>query len=153
MRANKRTDERVAQYFSLYSWLFWTIVCWRTSSPLKMQWCDRRWLSPQGREKLPTQSQHQCLIPMARRQGISLSPFRKRWRKWRQRLNLTSGLAITKTITWPAIWDMFCLYHDSMSDVPVISFAQALKAPFLVISRYIRYFSAASGILAPLPVF
>ena len=26
MRANERTDERVAQYFSLYSWLFWTIV-------------------------------------------------------------------------------------------------------------------------------
>ena len=26
MRANERTDERVAQYFSLYSWLFSTIV-------------------------------------------------------------------------------------------------------------------------------
>ena len=25
-RANERTDERVAQYLSLYSWLFWTIV-------------------------------------------------------------------------------------------------------------------------------
>ena len=26
MRANKWTEERVSQYFSLYSWLFWTIV-------------------------------------------------------------------------------------------------------------------------------
>ena len=26
MQANKQTDERVAQYFSLYSWLFWTKV-------------------------------------------------------------------------------------------------------------------------------
>ena len=25
VRANDRTDERVAQYFSLYFWLFWTI--------------------------------------------------------------------------------------------------------------------------------
>ena len=26
VRANERTDERVAQYFSLYSWLFWPTV-------------------------------------------------------------------------------------------------------------------------------
>ena len=26
MRANERTDERVAQYCSLYSWLFWSTV-------------------------------------------------------------------------------------------------------------------------------
>ena len=27
-QANERTDKRVTQYFSLYSWLFWTIVAW-----------------------------------------------------------------------------------------------------------------------------
>ena len=32
-RANERTDERMAQYFSLYSWLFWTIV----SSKLRLE--------------------------------------------------------------------------------------------------------------------
>ena len=34
MRANERTDERVTQYFSLYSWLLSTIVRRLEASPL-----------------------------------------------------------------------------------------------------------------------
>ena len=33
MRANERTDERVAQYFSLYSWLLSTIVQGKQMAP------------------------------------------------------------------------------------------------------------------------
>ena len=32
MRANERTDERVAQYYSLYSWLISTIVVERLTA-------------------------------------------------------------------------------------------------------------------------
>ena len=34
VRANERTDEQVAHYFSLYSWLFWPTVQWRGT----LQW-------------------------------------------------------------------------------------------------------------------
>ena len=36
--ANEQTDERVAQYFSLYSWLFWPTVNWDKALQGKSSW-------------------------------------------------------------------------------------------------------------------
>ena len=50
VRANKRMDERVAQYFSLYSWLFWTIVHWEHISVWQSSsYIIARWVTPDKR--------------------------------------------------------------------------------------------------------
>ena len=41
-RANEQTDEQVAQYFSLYSWLIWPTVRWRDG---------RKWMPTQEKKK------------------------------------------------------------------------------------------------------
>ena len=69
MRANERTDERVAQYHSLYSWLFSTIVHFGDFIQVLRRQPDRA--CPASTSQLPV---HGYTAKAALRSGVNKNP-------------------------------------------------------------------------------